>query len=112
MRLFDVFTNARREAREADDLASLSGRLGRFAPEAQRRGDALCETVIAGAVPDNSPIRDAVWSLLREIVAYEEIFTVTRVSLFRQRDTAETWQTLAALARQLAVFEEPSIAGH
>jgi hypothetical protein len=113
MRLLDMFANARRQNREGAELAEIMSRLARFRGETAEERNTLCHKVLSGALARSphtagTPIREAVWGLLQNILSYEGIYTVTLPGIGSKWDSAPgaLWEEIAQAKRELANFED------
>src|SRR4051794_27536791 len=112
MRPLDLIRAAWQGHRELRELHGLYDRLRQHAGNAEERRDALCVSVAAHALdlgPDRpvSPVAEAAWRLCQELLAHEGHLHVPDLDLDRTLGTAERWELKAALARTLALFEQP-----
>src|SRR3954468_3658714 len=111
MRLRDMIANARRETQEAAEFAALSAKLRSYAPEADGRRQRLCQNVLNRAfakLPETSDPRllTAITELLENILSFEDIFAVNGAPRWQPATTADTWAAIAAISRQVALFEQ------
>src|SRR3954447_16676474 len=112
MRPLDLIRSTLQSRRELSELRELYDRLRQHVGNAEERRDDLCMSVVAHALdlgPDSSvsPVAKAAWRLCHELLAYESHLHVPDLELDRTLGTAERWELKAALARTLALFEQP-----
>src|SRR3954447_15709489 len=115
MRLRDMIANARRETREAAEFAALSAKLRSYAPEAEGRRQHLRQNVLTrvfAKLPETPDPRltAAITQLLDNILSFEDIFAVNGVPRWQPATTADTWAAIAAISRQVALFQKWDLA--
>jgi Type IV secretion-system coupling protein DNA-binding domain len=110
MRLLDLIKNSNSGYRESSELARLHSRLLALSSLAQQKREALIARVSTALLTSDSDER--LLAIVREVVAsllaFEGLYTAQEQAPPRPQSTAETWEALKVLRRQLSAIEDPN----
>ena len=108
MRLLDVFKNANRAGREAQELSRLQGRLSGLSGTIERERRTLIERCIERTVAPElkEPLSPVLRWLLAEILAFEGLYVIgSGASQACGLSTSEVWAGITEATRLLAPLE-------
>jgi hypothetical protein len=110
LRLLDVLKNTGWRSRETEELWRLHDRLRGLSGKIANRREEIIRRVAAEVVPDSCDER--LFALFRDLVSelltFEGLFLIPPKSPPSPQSTAETWETLKLLRRQLSALEDPN----
>src|SRR5436309_1219450 len=109
VRLLDVLKNAGRDSREKDELYGLQSRLQSQSAAVAKRREELIRRVTEGALSKNGDerLRALLCDFIEEILRFEGLLTQPQTTPSWDLSTAERWEYLKTLRRQLSVIEQP-----
>jgi hypothetical protein len=110
VRLLDIIKNSGSRYRETDELYRLQSRLHSLSGAITEKREDLVRRIAAETISPNADERLA--GLLRDVVAglltFEGLFIPPANIRAAELSTAQTWELLKVLRRQLAALEEPA----